>query len=83
MSFVSICAYNYFNEEMNLSNVLTGLFIFSKAFVPSLVIKPDIPPTINGIAIAQTRAIRLYMAPFPRDMSLHDQMPINNAAASP
>ena len=28
MSFVSICAYNYFNEQMNLSNVLTGLFIF-------------------------------------------------------
>jgi ATP-binding cassette subfamily C (CFTR/MRP) protein 1 len=28
MSFVSICAYNYFNEEMSLSNVLTGLFIF-------------------------------------------------------
>ena len=45
MSFVSICAYNYFNEEMNLSNVLTGLFIFHTLADPLFLL----PEYINGL----------------------------------
>ena len=46
MSFVSICAYNYFNEEMNLSNVLTGLFIFHTLADPLFLL----PEYINGLS---------------------------------
>ena len=45
MSFVSICAYNYLNEEMNLSNVLTGLFIFHSLADPLFLL----PEYINGL----------------------------------
>ena len=46
MSFVSICAYNYFNEEMNLSNILTGLFIFHTLADPLFLL----PEYINGLS---------------------------------
>ena len=46
MSFVSICAYNYLNEEMNLSNVLTGLFIFHSLADPLFLL----PEYINGLS---------------------------------
>ena len=46
MSFVSICAYNYFNDEMNLSNVLTGLFIFHTLADPLFLL----PEYINGLS---------------------------------
>jgi ABC-type multidrug transport system fused ATPase/permease subunit len=46
MSFVSICAYNYFNEEMSLSNVLTGLFIFHTLADPLFLL----PEYINGLS---------------------------------
>ena len=45
MSFVSICAYNYLNDEMNLSNVLTGLFIFHSLADPLFLL----PEYINGL----------------------------------
>ena len=45
MSFVSICAYNYLNDEMNLSNVLTGLFIFHSLSDPLFLL----PEYINGL----------------------------------
>ena len=45
MSFVSICAYNYLNEEMNLSNVLTGLFIFHTLADPLFLL----PEYMNGL----------------------------------
>ena len=45
MSFASICAYNYLNEEMNLSNVLTGLFIFHSLADPLFLL----PEYINGL----------------------------------
>ena len=45
MSFVSICAYNYFNEEMNLSNILTGLYIFHTLADPLFLL----PEYINGL----------------------------------
>ena len=46
MSFVSICAYNYLNQEMNLSNVLTGLFIFHSLADPLFLL----PEYINGLS---------------------------------
>ena len=46
MSFVSICAYNYLNDEMNLSNVLTGLFIFHSLADPLFLL----PEYINGLS---------------------------------
>ena len=45
MSFVSICAYNYLNDEMNLSNVLTGLYIFHSLADPLFLL----PEYINGL----------------------------------
>jgi ABC-type multidrug transport system fused ATPase/permease subunit len=45
MSFVSIWAYDYFNEKMNLSNVLTGLFIFHTLADPLFLL----PEYINGL----------------------------------
>ena len=45
MSFASICAYNYLNEEMNLSNALTGLFIFHSLADPLFLL----PEYINGL----------------------------------
>ena len=46
MSFVSICAYNYFNDEMNLSNILTGLFIFHTLADPLFLL----PEYVNGLS---------------------------------
>ena len=46
MSFVSICAYNYFNDKMNLSNVLTGLFIFHTLADPLFLL----PEYLNGLS---------------------------------
>ena len=46
MSFVSICAYNYLNDEMNLSNILTGLFIFHSLADPLFLL----PEYINGLS---------------------------------
>ncbi len=45
MSFVSICAYNYFNKEMNLSNLLTGIFIFHTLADPLFLL----PEYANGL----------------------------------
>ena len=57
MSFVSICAYNYFNEEMNLSNVLTGLFIFHTLADPLFLL----PEYVNGLTDSLLSLKRFHM----------------------
>ena len=60
MSFVSICAYNYFNEEMNLSNVLTGLFIFHTLADPLFLL----PEYVNGLmdSILSLKRIEIFLS---------------------
>ena len=60
MSFVSICAYNYFNEEMNLSNVLTGLFIFHTLADPLFLL----PEYVNGLmdSILSLRRLEIFLS---------------------
>jgi len=59
MSFVSICAYNYLNDEMNLSNVLTGLFIFHSLADPLFLL----PEYINGLvdSLLSLRRIEVFL----------------------
>ena len=59
MSFVSICAYNYFNEEMNLSNILTGLYIFHTLADPLFLL----PEYINGLSdsILSLKRIEVFL----------------------
>ena len=59
MSFVSICAYNYFNDEMNLSNILTGLFIFHTLADPLFLL----PEYINGLSdsILSLRRLEIFL----------------------
>jgi ABC-type multidrug transport system fused ATPase/permease subunit len=63
MSFVSICAYNYFNEEMNLSNVLTGLFIFHTLADPLFLL----PEYINGLSDSLLSLKRLEVFLFKKE----------------
>ena len=60
MSFVSICAYNYFNDEMNLSNILTGLFIFHTLADPLFLL----PEYINGLSdsILSLRRLEIFLS---------------------
>ena len=60
MSFVSICAYNYFNEQMNLSNVLTGLFIFHTLADPLFLL----PEYVNGLmdSILSLRRLEIFLS---------------------
>ena len=60
MSFVSICAYNYFNEEMNLSNVLTGLFIFHTLADPLFLL----PEYVNGLmdSLLSLRRLEIFLS---------------------
>ena len=63
MSFISICAYNYFNEEMNLSNVLTGLFIFHTLADPLFLL----PEYINGLSDSLLSLKRLEVFLFKKE----------------
>ena len=60
MSFISICAYNYFNENMNLSNVLTGLFIFHTLADPLFLL----PEYINGLSdsLLSLRRLEVFLS---------------------
>ena len=63
MSFVSICAYNYFNERMNLSNILTGLFIFHTLADPLFLL----PEYINGLTDSLLSLKRLEVFLFKKE----------------
>ena len=60
MSFISICAYNYFNDEMNLSDVLTGLFIFHTLADPLFLL----PEYVNGLSdsILSLKRLEIFLS---------------------
>jgi ABC-type multidrug transport system fused ATPase/permease subunit len=59
MSFVSICAYNFIYDKMNLSNILTGLFIFYLLGDPLFLL----PEYLNGLvdSILSLKRIEIFL----------------------
>ena len=59
MSFVSICAYNIIYDKMNLSNILTGLFIFYLLADPLFLL----PEYINGLvdSLLSLKRIEIFL----------------------
>ena len=59
MSFVSICAYNILYDKMNLSNILTGLFIFYLLADPLFLL----PEYINGLvdSLLSLKRIEIFL----------------------